>query len=87
MPNNFFPLSAEELVKRINKIPKVNLATLPTALEYMPNISKELEINLYIKRDDPINPIAIFKLEVFNEGKYMFLILNIYINKYKTNIT
>ena len=52
MPNNFFPLTAEELVKRINKIPKVNLATLPTALEYMPNISKELEINLYIKRDD-----------------------------------
>tara|TARA_B100000029_G_scaffold397526_1_gene395832 strand:+ start:11779 stop:12825 length:1047 start_codon:yes stop_codon:yes gene_type:complete len=52
MSNNFFPLSAEELVRRINKIPKVELAMLPTALEFLPNISKELEINLYIKRDD-----------------------------------
>ena len=25
---------------------------LPTALEYLPNMSKELEINLYVKRDD-----------------------------------
>ena len=52
MSNNFFPLTAEELVKRINKIPKVKLSMLPTALEYLPNISKELEINLFIKRDD-----------------------------------
>ena len=52
MSNNFFPLTADELYKRINKIPKVSLAMLPTALEYLPNISKELEINLYIKRDD-----------------------------------
>ena len=52
MSNNFFPLTADELVKRINKIPKVKLAMLPTALEYLPNMSKELEINLYIKRDD-----------------------------------
>ena len=52
MSNNFFPLSAEELIKRINKIPKVKLAMLPTALEYLPNISNELKINIYIKRDD-----------------------------------
>ena len=52
MSNNFFPLSAEELIKRINKIPNVKLAMLPTALEYVPNMSNELEINLYIKRDD-----------------------------------
>ena len=52
MSNNFFPLSAEELIERINKIPKVKLAMLPTSLEYLPNISQELEINLYIKRDD-----------------------------------
>ena len=52
MSNNFFPLTADELVKRINKIPKVKLAMLPTALEYLPNMSKELEINLYVKRDD-----------------------------------
>ena len=52
MSNNFFPLTADELVDRINKIPKVNLAILPTPLEHLPNLSKELEINLYIKRDD-----------------------------------
>ena len=52
MSNNFLPLTVKELVKRINKIPKVNLAILPTPLEYLPNISKELEINLYVKRDD-----------------------------------
>jgi 1-aminocyclopropane-1-carboxylate deaminase/D-cysteine desulfhydrase-like pyridoxal-dependent ACC family enzyme len=52
MSNNFFPLTAEDLVNRINKIPKVNLAILPTPLEYLSNLSKELEINLYIKRDD-----------------------------------
>ena len=52
MSNNFFPLTVDELVKRINKIPKVKLAMLPTALEYLPNMSKELEINLYVKRDD-----------------------------------
>ncbi len=52
MNSNFNPLSAEELVSRINKIPRISLAQLPTALEYAPNISKELNINLYIKRDD-----------------------------------
>jgi len=52
MSNNFLPLTVKELVKRINKIPKVNLAILPTPLEYLPNISKDLEINLYVKRDD-----------------------------------
>ena len=52
MNSNFNPLSAEELFSRINKIPRISLAQLPTALEYAPNISKELNINLYIKRDD-----------------------------------
>ena len=52
MSNNFLPLTVDELVNRINKIPKVNLAILPTPLEYLPNISKDLEINLYVKRDD-----------------------------------
>ena len=52
MNSNFNPLSPEELVSRINKIPRIRLAQLPTALEYAPNISKELNINLYIKRDD-----------------------------------
>ena len=52
MSSNFVPLTALELVARINKIPRVNLAQLPTALEFAPNISKELNVNLYIKRDD-----------------------------------
>ena len=52
MNSNFVPLTAKELVAKINKIPRVNLAQLPTALEFAPNISKELNINLYIKRDD-----------------------------------
>ena len=52
MSNNFISLSTSELIKRINKVPKVDLANLPTPLEFLPNISKELEINLYIKRDD-----------------------------------
>jgi 1-aminocyclopropane-1-carboxylate deaminase/D-cysteine desulfhydrase-like pyridoxal-dependent ACC family enzyme len=52
MSSNFVPLTAPDLVARINKIPRVNLAQLPTALEFAPNISKELNIKLYIKRDD-----------------------------------
>ena len=52
MSSNFVPLSAEELITKINKIPRVSLALLPTNLEFAPNISKELNINLYIKRDD-----------------------------------
>ena len=52
MSNIFIPLSANELVKKINNIPKVELANLPTPLEFLPNISKELDINLFIKRDD-----------------------------------
>ena len=52
MSSNFVPLTASELVARINKIPRVHLAQLPTTLEFAPNISKELNINLYIKRDD-----------------------------------
>ena len=52
MRSNFVPLTAQELVARINKIPRVSLALLPTILEFAPNISKELGIKLYIKRDD-----------------------------------
>ena len=52
MNSNFVPLSATELVERINKIPRISLAQLPTTLDFAPNISKELKINLYIKRDD-----------------------------------
>ena len=47
MSTNFVPLTAQDLVARINKIPRVNLALLPTVLEFAPNISKELDINLF----------------------------------------
>lgn len=36
---------------------KVNMLHLPTPLEYLPNISKDLGIELYIKRDD-LTPLA-----------------------------
>ena len=52
MSSNFIPLTAQELVAKVSKIPRVNLALLPTVLEFAPNISKKLGINLYIKRDD-----------------------------------
>jgi len=50
--NKFIPLKANELISKIDKIPRIDLAILPTPLEYLPNMSKELNINLYIKRDD-----------------------------------
>ena len=49
MGSNFVPLTVKELVNRVNKIPRVNLGILPTPLEFAPNISRELDINLYIK--------------------------------------
>ena len=52
MQNDFLPLTCNELINKISSIPKIQLANLPTPLEYLPNISKDLEINLYIKRDD-----------------------------------
>ena len=36
---------------------KVSILKLPTELEYLPNISKDLGIRLYIKRDD-LTPLA-----------------------------
>ncbi len=36
---------------------KVDMLHLPTPIEYLPNISKDLGINLYIKRDD-LTPLA-----------------------------
>lgn len=52
MQNDFLPLTCNDLINKISSIPKIQLANLPTPLEYLPNISKDLEINLYIKRDD-----------------------------------
>ena len=52
MSNKFVPLTAQELVAKINEIPRVSLAALPTVLELAPNISRKLGIHLHIKRDD-----------------------------------
>src|SRR5690242_8508585 len=35
-----------------NKIPYLSLANLPTPVEKLDSLSKELGVNLYIKRDD-----------------------------------
>ena len=50
MTNNFFPLSSQELINRINKIPKIKLAILPTALEYLPNIFPEYTLNVDVMK-------------------------------------
>ena len=39
MNSNFVRLSVSELVEKINKIPRVDLAQLPTPLEFAPTIS------------------------------------------------
>ena len=50
MSSNFVPLTAQELVTKINKIPRVSLALLPTVLEFAPNISKELGIKQFVQK-------------------------------------
>ena len=68
MNNNFNPLSAEELTSRINKIPRVNLAQLPTVLEFAPNISKELGIKLPFICE---NGSAIYNLNLINSTDFV----------------
>ncbi len=40
------------LAKRLSQLPKVSLGFFPTPLHKLENISKDLGVNLYIKRDD-----------------------------------
>lgn len=53
---SFSSSSEEDAVQRaqdyLKKFPRVKLAHLPTPLEYCSNLSKELGVELYIKRDD-----------------------------------
>lgn len=44
--------SLQKLKTRIDAFPRMTLATLPTPLEKLSNLSRELNVNLYIKRDD-----------------------------------
>lgn len=53
---SFSSCSEEDAVQKaqdyLKKFPRVKLAHLPTPLEYCSNLSKELGVELYIKRDD-----------------------------------
>ncbi|MCX8168743.1 MAG: D-cysteine desulfhydrase family protein [Candidatus Methanomethylicia archaeon] len=40
------------MVLSLGEYPRVRLVRLPTPIQYMPRISEELEVELYIKRDD-----------------------------------
>jgi len=44
--------SLQKLKTRIDAFPRMTLTTLPTPLEKLSNLSRELNVNLYIKRDD-----------------------------------
>jgi hypothetical protein len=53
---SFSSCSEEDAVQQaqdyLKKFARVKLAHLPTPLEYCSNLSKELGVNIYIKRDD-----------------------------------
>jgi len=46
------PLTGEELRARIAKTPRVKLAFLPTPLQHCPRLSADLDVDLWVKRDD-----------------------------------
>jgi L-cysteate sulfo-lyase len=37
---------------KLSKLPRIRLASLPTPLQEMPNLSKELGLRILVKRDD-----------------------------------
>src|SRR6266850_1728621 len=41
-----------DLSDRLDGLPRISLATLPTPLEYLPGITKRLGMEMLIKRDD-----------------------------------
>lgn len=48
--------SAADLRRRIAAIPRVRLAFLPTPIQHCPNLSRDLGIDLWVKRDDLTGP-------------------------------
>ncbi|MCS7223029.1 MAG: D-cysteine desulfhydrase family protein [Armatimonadetes bacterium] len=44
--------TVEELKNRLQSLPRVSLAPLPTPLEPLPRLSEEWQIRLFVKRDD-----------------------------------
>src|SRR5512138_3765225 len=49
-------LSGEELLKRLDRYPRIKLADAPTPLEYLPCLSARLKRDIFIKRDDYLGP-------------------------------
>lgn len=48
--------TAADLRSRIAAIPRVKLAFLPTPIQHCPNLSKDLGVDLWVKRDDLTGP-------------------------------
>lgn len=49
-------MTPQELLERIDRFPRVQLAEYPTPLQPLPNLSREMARAIYIKRDDAIGP-------------------------------
>jgi len=50
------PFTSEELRRRIAALPRVRLGLLPTPIQYCPNLSADLGVKLWVKRDDLTGP-------------------------------
>ncbi len=48
--------TAADLRSRIAAVPRVKLAFLPTPIQHCPNLSKDLHVDLWVKRDDLTGP-------------------------------
>jgi L-cysteate sulfo-lyase len=48
--------TAADLRQRIAALPRVRLAFLPTPIQHCPNLSKDLGVDLWVKRDDLTGP-------------------------------
>jgi D-cysteine desulfhydrase family pyridoxal phosphate-dependent enzyme len=57
-PSDTRPVSinSERLCERLDAYPRVRLAEYPTPLEHLPNLSRELGRQVFVKRDDGIGP-------------------------------
>jgi D-cysteine desulfhydrase/L-cysteate sulfo-lyase len=49
-------LTVEDLRRRIAALPRVKLAFLPTPIQHCANLSRDLDVDLWVKRDDLTGP-------------------------------
>src|ERR1043165_3240996 len=49
-------LSSDVLLQKLGRYPRIKLAEYPTPLEHLPCLSKQLQREIFIKRDDYIGP-------------------------------